>query len=270
MSGSYVPPAREPSRPLDRSHPLVRLPDGRCGPAHAAVRETQRGATWSAGSTASRRRETGTCGGGPAHHRPLPDAVTVAPTSRYSTCLLRIVESWRVGPGLLATLDLADQVWSVLCGATRSRRPATSKRTTRSRPAFASSASCRAAWCRAWGGPAGVLPTGLRRAAGVTVLGREGDAGFADGAIVHCTEIGGTAVVELWIALARADIADAAPTADAWTVNRAPRRFAVAQRPSARRAAACVTAAALSPSSPRPSAEVLVVHVAHEASPRGL
>ena len=59
------------------------------------------------------------------------------------------------------------------------------------------------------GGPAGVLPIGLRRVPGVTVLGREGDAGFADGAIVHCTEIGGTAVAGLWNAFgAWADIAD--------------------------------------------------------------
>ena len=97
-------------------------------------------------------------------------------------------------------------------------------RTTRSRPTFVivRERFPFAAWCRAWGGPAGVLPIGLRRVPGVAVLGREGDAGFADGAIVHCTEIGGTAVAGLWNAFAAwADIADAVShrNPEAWIVG---------------------------------------------------
>jgi hypothetical protein len=57
---------------------------------------------------------------------------------------------------------------------------------------------------------------------GVTVLGREGDAGFADGGIVHRTEIGGTAVAGLWNAFgAWVDVADAASHRhpEAWIVG---------------------------------------------------
>ena len=54
------------------------------------------------------------------------------------------------------------------------------------------------------------------------MLGRKRDAGFADGAIVHCTEIGGTAVAGLWNAFgAWADIADAVSHRhpEAWIVG---------------------------------------------------
>ena len=53
-------------------------------------------------------------------------------------------------------------------------------------------------------------------------MAAEGDAGFADGAIAHCTEIGGTAVAGLWNAFgAWADIADAVSHRhpEAWIVG---------------------------------------------------
>ena len=54
------------------------------------------------------------------------------------------------------------------------------------------------------------------------MLGRDGDAGFTDGAIVHRTEIGGTAVAGLWNAFgAWVDVADAASHRhpEAWIVG---------------------------------------------------
>jgi hypothetical protein len=123
-----------------------------------------------------------------------------------------------------ATLDLADQEWTVLFDATWIARPpgtvaheelASTFTIVREKFPFA-------AWCRAWGGPAGALPTGVRRAPGVTVLGREGDAGFADGAIVHRTDIGGTAVAGVWNAFGTwADITAAVSHRhpDAWIVG---------------------------------------------------
>jgi hypothetical protein len=155
----------------------------------------------------------------------VPDAVTLVPDLSVLDVLGRITDS----PGAsvedsFATLDLTDQGWSVRFDATWVARPpgtgvdvevASSFATVRERFPFV-------AWCRAWGGPEGARPTGLRRAPGVTVLGREGVAGFADGAIVPRTEIGGTAVAGLWNAFgAWADIADAASHRhpEAWIVG---------------------------------------------------
>jgi hypothetical protein len=155
----------------------------------------------------------------------VPDAVTLVPDLSVLYVLGRITDSFGASvKDSFATLDLTDQGWTTLFDATWVARPpgtdaddevASTFAIVRERFPFA-------AWCRAWGGPAGVLPTGLRRASGVTVLGREGDAGFADGAIVHRTEIGGTAVAGLWNAFgAWGDVADAASHRhpEAWIVG---------------------------------------------------
>ena len=131
----------------------------------------------------------------------FPDAVTLVPDLSVLDVLGRINDS--LGASVkdsFATLDLTDQGWTVLFDATSVARPPRSGADDEVASTFAivRERFPFAAWCRAWGGPAGVLPTGLRHVPGVTVLGREGDAGFADGAIVHCTEIGGTAVAGLW------------------------------------------------------------------------
>ena len=155
----------------------------------------------------------------------VPDAATLVPDLPVLDVLGRIADS----PGAsvmdsFATLDLTDQGWIAGDDATWIARPpgadadgagASTFAVVRERFAFA-------AWCRAWGGAAGVLPAGLRRASGVTVLGREGDAGFADGAILHRTRIGGTTVVGLWNAFgAWAEVAAAAGHRhpEAWIVG---------------------------------------------------
>jgi hypothetical protein len=155
----------------------------------------------------------------------LPDAVTLVPDLSVLDVLGHINDS--VGASVkdsFATLDLSGQGWAVLFDATWIARPpgtvaddeiASTFTIVRERYPFA-------AWCRAWGGPEGALPTGVRRASGVTVLGREGDAGFEDGAIVHRTEIGGAAVAGVWNAFgAWSDIADAVVhrRPDAWIVG---------------------------------------------------
>jgi hypothetical protein len=155
----------------------------------------------------------------------VPDAVTLVPDLPVLDVLGRITDSFGASvKDSFATLDLTDQGWTVLFDATWVARPpkmggddevASAFAIVREKLAFA-------AWCRAWGGPAGVLPTGLRRAPGVTVLGREGHDGFTDGAIVHRTEIGGTAVAGLWNAFgAWGDVADAASHRhpEAWIVG---------------------------------------------------
>jgi hypothetical protein len=154
-----------------------------------------------------------------------PDAVTLVPDVSVLDVLGRITDSSGASvKDSFATLDLTDQGWTVLFDATWvARGPGTGTdgevastfAVVRERFPFA-------AWCRAWGGPEGALPTGLRRASGVTVLGREGDAGFADGAIVHRTEIGGTAVAGLSNVFgAWGEVADAASHRhpEAWIVG---------------------------------------------------
>jgi hypothetical protein len=155
----------------------------------------------------------------------FPDAVTLVPDLPVLDVLGRIYNSFGASvKDSFATLDLTDQEWTVLFDATWIVRPPGSAADEEVASTFAvvRERFPFAAWCRAWGGPAGVLPTGLRRASGVTVLGREGDAGFADGAIVHRTEIGGTAVAGLWNAFgAWADVAEAASHRhpEAWIVG---------------------------------------------------
>jgi hypothetical protein len=155
----------------------------------------------------------------------FPDAVTLVPDLAVLDVLGRITDSSGASvKDSFATLDLADQGWTVLFDATWIARP---PRTDADDEVASTFAVVRerlpfAAWCRAGGGPAGVLPTGLRRVPGVAVLGREGDAGFADGGIVHRTEIGGTAVAGLWNAFgAWVDVADAASHRhpEAWIVG---------------------------------------------------
>ena len=154
----------------------------------------------------------------------VPDAVTLVPDLSVLDVLGRIHDSDGASvEDSFATLDLTGQGWSVRFDATWVARPpgsgaeevASTFAVVRERFPFA-------AWCRAWGGPEGVLPTGLRRVPGVTVLGREGDAGFCDGAIVHCTEIGGTAVAGMWNVFGdRVDVAHAVSHRhpEAWIVG---------------------------------------------------
>jgi hypothetical protein len=155
----------------------------------------------------------------------FPDAVTLVPDLPVLDVLGPITDS----PGAsvkdsFATLDLTEQGWTVLFEATWIARPPGEG----ADPAVSDSfAAIRekllfAAWCRAWGGPEGALPAGLRRAPGVTVLGRDGDGTPPTGAILHRTEIGGVAVVGLWNAFGTwADVAAAASTRhpDAWIVG---------------------------------------------------
>lgn len=153
----------------------------------------------------------------------FPDAVTLVPDLPVLDVLGPIADS----PGAsvkdsFATLDLTDQGWTVLFEATWIARPpgvgadaevAATFGVIREKLLFA-------AWCRAWGGGESVLPAGLRRAPGVTVLGRDGDP--PTGAILHRTEIGGMPVVGLWNGFG--DLAAVAAAAsnrhpDAWIVG---------------------------------------------------
>jgi hypothetical protein len=155
----------------------------------------------------------------------IPDAVTLVPELSVLEVLGRINDS--LGASVkdsFATLDLMDQEWAVLFDATWVARAPGSDTDEEVASTFAvvREKFPFAAWCNAWGGPEGALPTGLRRAPGVTVLGREGETGFADGAIVHRTEIGGTAVAGLWNSFgAWADVADAVSHRhpEAWIVG---------------------------------------------------
>jgi hypothetical protein len=131
----------------------------------------------------------------------IPDAISLVADLTAVDVLGRVFDA----PGAsvedsFATLDLTDQGWTVRADATWVTRPpgvgadaevASTFSVVRERIPFA-------AWCWATGAPEGALPSGLRRASGVTVLGRAGDAGFVDGAIVHRTTIGGTSVVGVW------------------------------------------------------------------------
>lgn len=155
----------------------------------------------------------------------VPDAVTLVSDVSEFEALSRINDSSGASVGdSFATLDLADQGWTVLSDATWIARPPGSGGDEEMASAFAvvREKFVFAAWCRDWGGPADVLPAGLRRASGVTVLGREGGGGFVDGGIVHRTEIGGTAVAGLWNVFGSwADVADAAACRhpEAWVVS---------------------------------------------------
>jgi len=154
-----------------------------------------------------------------------PDAATLVCEASVFDVLSRINDSFGASVSdSFATLDLTGQGWTVLFDATWIARPpgsggdeevASTFAVVREKFAFA-------AWCRAWGGPADVLPTGLRRVSGVTVLGSESGDGFVDGGIVHRTEIGGTAVAGLWNVFgAWADVADAVSRRhpEAWVVS---------------------------------------------------
>ncbi len=79
-----------------------------------------------------------------------------------------------------------------------------------------------AAWRRAWGGPEDVLLNGLRRAPGVTILGRADSAQFTDGAILHRTTIADVEVVS--VSNAYGNVADVAAASiarhpEAWIVG---------------------------------------------------
>ncbi|MBM3658270.1 MAG: hypothetical protein FJW95_02045 [Actinobacteria bacterium] len=157
----------------------------------------------------------------------VPDAVTLTPDLPVLDVLGRIHDA----PGAsvidsFAALDLADQGWTVAAAERWIARPpaegADPDRTAgftvvRERFVFTT-------WARAWGGPEGALPVGLRRASGVAVLGRGRDGAFVDGGIVHRTAIGGAPVAGLWHAFgAWADVAAAAAARhpDAWLVSTA-------------------------------------------------
>jgi hypothetical protein len=143
----------------------------------------------------------------------VPDAVTLVPDASVLDVLGRINDSSGASvEDSFATLDLTDQGWTLHLDATWVARPPGSGGDDEVASTFAvvREKFPFAAWCRARGAPEGVLPSGLRRAPGVTVLGRQGDGGFVDGVIVHRTEIGGTPVAGLWNAFGSwADIADA-------------------------------------------------------------
>jgi len=157
----------------------------------------------------------------------VPDAVTLAPDLPVLDVLGRINDG--AGASVMdsfATLDLADQGWSVATEATWVVRPpgsgadgavAATFTPVREKLVFA-------AWCRAWGGPVDALPAGVRRASGVTVLGRADAARFTDGGIVHRTLVGGVPVAGLWHGFGEwADVAAAATHRhpDAWIVSHA-------------------------------------------------
>jgi len=154
-----------------------------------------------------------------------PDAATLVSDASVFDVLSRINDSFGASVSdSFATLDLTDQGWTVLSDATWIARPPGSVGADETASPFAvvREKFVFAAWCRAWGGQADALPTGLRRASGVTVLGREGDGGFVDGGIVHRTEIGGTAVAGLWNVFgAWAAVADAVSRRhpEAWVVS---------------------------------------------------
>ena len=131
----------------------------------------------------------------------VPDAITLVADLPVLDVLGRIDDS--PGASVLdafAALDLADQGWTADPDAFWIARPpgAAAERATTPSFAVVRERFVFTAWCRAAGGPDGAVPTGLRRASGVTVLGREGTAGFTDGAIVHRTAIGGTSVAGVW------------------------------------------------------------------------
>jgi hypothetical protein len=154
-----------------------------------------------------------------------PDAVTLVPEASEFDVLSRINDSFGASVSdSFATLDLTGQGWTVLFDGTWVARPPGSGGDEAMASAFAvvRERFAFAAWCRAWGGQADALPTGLRRASGVTVLGREGDGEFVDGGMVHRTEIGGTAVAGLWNVFgAWAEVADAVSRRhpEAWVVS---------------------------------------------------
>jgi hypothetical protein len=155
----------------------------------------------------------------------VPDAVTLVPDLSVLDVLGRINDS--AGASVkdsFATLDLAGQEWVVRFDATWIARPPGSDADDQVASTFAlvRERFPFSTWCRAWGGPDGALPTGLRRASGVTVLGRAGNGGFADGGIVHRTEVGGVAVAGLWNAFGEfSDVADAVAHRhpEAWIVS---------------------------------------------------
>jgi hypothetical protein len=158
----------------------------------------------------------------------FPDAVTLVPDLPVLDVLGRITDS----PGAsvkdsFATLDLTAQGWTVLFDATWVARPPGAGADAEVAATFAvvREKLLFAAWCRAWGGPQDVLPPGLRRAPGVTVLGRGTGPGEPTGGILHRTEIGGLPVVGLWNGFGEwTDVAAAASSRhpDAWIVGYEP------------------------------------------------
>jgi len=157
----------------------------------------------------------------------VPDAVTLVDDLPAFTVLGRIHD----GPGASITdsfagLDLAGPGWTVDDTARWIARPPAAGAVADAGPSFTVVRERYAfgAWCRAWGGPEGALPVGLRRASGVTVLARGADDRLTDGGIVHRTVVGGTAVAGVWHHFGDwAQVADAAAHRhpEAWLVSAA-------------------------------------------------
>lgn len=141
-----------------------------------------------------------------------PDAITLDPGVHEIDVLTRITD----GPGAsvkdsFATLDLADQGYSVLFDATWIARPPGASAPDSGGFDVVREKFPFAAWRRAWGGPEDVLLNGLRRAPGVTILGRADHSGYTDGAILHRTTIANVEVVSVSNAFGNvADVAAAA------------------------------------------------------------
>lgn len=158
----------------------------------------------------------------------LPDAITLVPDLPVIDVIGRIHD----GPGSIvvdsfAELDLSEQGWSVddeLAWVARPPGVLGSDATGASPFTVVKEKLVFAAWCRAAGDTRGAIPAGLRRASGVTVLGRGDITGFTDGVAVHRTAIGGTPVAGVWHRFG--DVAGGIAAAarhhpDAWLIGRA-------------------------------------------------
>jgi hypothetical protein len=154
-----------------------------------------------------------------------PDAVTLDPAATEYDAVGRIHD----GPGAsvkdsFAALDLTPLHYRVLFDATWSARPPGDPPAA-DRDGFevVTEKLPFAAWRHTWGGPPDVLPPGLLRAGGVTVLGRRTpDERYDAGAIAHRTTIGGAAVVGLSNAFGPPGLAARAVASrfsDAWVVT---------------------------------------------------
>lgn len=141
-----------------------------------------------------------------------PDAITLDPTVDEVEALTRIAD----GSGAsikdsFASLELTGQGYDVLLDATWIAHGPGEPPDAPEGFDVVKEKFPFAAWRRAWGGPDDVLLPGLRRAAGVTIIGRAGPTGYTDGAILHRTTIAGIEVVSLSNGFgALADVAAAA------------------------------------------------------------
>ena len=161
--------------------------------------------------------------------RRAPDGLPDAATLEADQPVLDVIGRIHDGPGAsvvdsFGDLDLSDQGWVVEAEPTWVARPPGAGDAA-DPPTFAAVKEklVFAAWCHAAGDARGAIPAGLRRASGVTVLGRGDHTGFTDGVVVHRTVIGGTAVAGVWDRLgdvAATTAAAAQRHPDAWLIGR--------------------------------------------------